>query len=195
MKAGGVLGDAAAGKEAMQAILKLIEQKASELGQSPIIQFLRDKSLDPRQRFSFVPCVAPWVFGFSDINKYVLRDDTSGDSLQQMINTHTTEDDHHWEMYVRDLEALEMNDARDYASALKLLWGNESKRTRQVVYWRPTRRRPSAPASRPCGCPRSPATSTPSSRWHSWDRRPRGSSWPPRWCRSRRATPSPWPRR
>jgi hypothetical protein len=120
--------------EAMKAILELIDHKARELAQCPIIRFLQDKSLDPRQRFSFVPCVAPWVFGFSDINKYVLRDDSSADTLQQMINTHTTEDDHHWEMYVADLTALEMNDARDYASTLKLLWGNESKKTRQVVY-------------------------------------------------------------
>jgi len=118
----------------MQPILDFIEQKTRELDQSPILKFLRDRSIDPRQRFSFAPIMAPWAFGFADINKLVLRDESSQEPIQKIINTHTMEDDHHWGMYLRDLRTLGMNDATDYVSTLRLLWGDECKKTRQTVY-------------------------------------------------------------
>ncbi|HEX8703559.1 MAG TPA: hypothetical protein VF815_32285 [Myxococcaceae bacterium] len=118
----------------MQPILDFIEQKTRELEQTPILKFLRDSSIDPRQRFAFAPVMAPWAFGFADINKFVLRDESSTEPIQKIINTHTMEDDHHWGMYLKDLRTLGMNDATDYVSILRMLWGEESKKTRQTVY-------------------------------------------------------------
>lgn len=118
----------------MKTIVEFIEQQARAFADAPFFHFLRDERLDPRQRFSFVPCLAPWAFGFADLNKYVLRDDASADSIQRMVNTHTSEDDDHWRMYLQDVETLGMNDVQDFNSVLKLLWGEESQRTRRVVY-------------------------------------------------------------
>lgn len=118
----------------MREVLEFIDQKAREMADAPIMHFLRDKRLDPRQRFSFVPCLAPWVFGFADLNTFVLRDDASKDALQQQLNTHAAEDDFHWQMYMQDLQTLGMNDVLDFASTLKLLWGAETTRTRRLVH-------------------------------------------------------------
>jgi len=118
----------------MQAIFDLIKQKTIELDQAPILQFVRDRSIDPRQRFSFAPIMAAWAFGFADINKFVLRDEGSQDPIQKVINTHTQEDDHHWGMYLRDMRTLGMNDATDFCSVIRLLWSDEAKKTRQTVY-------------------------------------------------------------
>lgn len=118
----------------MQSVLDFIEQKTREFAETPIVRFLRDRSIDPRQRFSFAPIMAPWAFGFADINKYVLRDASSQEPFQQIINRHTEEDDHHWGMYLKDLRTLGMNDAMDLVGAIKLLWSDECKHTRQTVY-------------------------------------------------------------
>ena len=42
-------------------------------------QFLRDEMITPRQRVAFVPCMAPFIMDFGDLNRYVLRDTSSND--------------------------------------------------------------------------------------------------------------------
>ncbi len=118
----------------MKRILEYIEQKKAEQDETLFLSFIRDRSIHPGLRFSFAPCMAPFVMSFADINKYVLRDESSSDDLQQIINTHTEEDDHHFGMYLKDLRTLGLNGSMDFSSALRLLWGEDRKRTRQVVY-------------------------------------------------------------
>lgn len=118
----------------MKRILDYIEQKKQELSQSAFLRFIEDSTLDPRERFAFVPCLAPFAMAFMDLNKYVIRDDVSADPVQQMINLHSREEDEHWRMYVKDLRTLNMNSTMDLASVLKMLWGNHCKRTRMLAY-------------------------------------------------------------
>lgn len=118
----------------MQPILELIKQKARELDQSGIMNFIRDQSIDPRQRFIFAPIVAPWALSFGDINKFVLRDETSKDPIQKIINTHTQEDDHHWKFFLKDLQTLGLNDTTDFCSAVSLLWSDECQKVRQLIH-------------------------------------------------------------
>lgn len=117
----------------MKNILELIEQKKQELDQSPFHQFMRDRSIPLRQRFSFAPYVSPWVLGFSSINKYVLRDESSKHPLQQLINVHTHEDDHHFGMFQKDLRLLGLNKAMDLNSALTLLWSEKCEAALKAV--------------------------------------------------------------
>lgn len=118
----------------MKPILDYIEEKKRELDESPFVMFMRDRSIDPRDRFAFAPCMAPFVMAFADINKYLLRDEQSRDSIQRIINAHTEEDDHHTGMYLMDLATLGLNESQELTSTLKFLWGEERKKTRQVVY-------------------------------------------------------------
>jgi hypothetical protein len=119
----------------MQAILEHIERKKDELAAAPLFRLLEDRTVDPRVRLSFAPCLIPWVMGFADLNRYVFRDETSEDPLQRVINAHTRVDDDHWTMFVEDLRALGALEAKDdMRSVLRLLWGNESRECRQLVY-------------------------------------------------------------
>lgn len=118
----------------MKRVLQHIEQRKAELARSPFIAFLGDASIEPRQRFGFAPCIAPFVMGFADLNKYVLRDEASTDPIQKLINTHTREDDHHWGMFLRDLRTLELNGPLEFTGAIEQLWGEHSKKARQLIY-------------------------------------------------------------
>lgn len=118
----------------MKRILEHIETKKQELAQSSFLTFIEDSTLDPRERFAFVPCLAPFAMAFMDLNKYVIRDDASQDPVQQMINIHSREEDEHWRMYVKDLRTLNMDTTMDLTSALRMLWGNHCKRTRMLSY-------------------------------------------------------------
>lgn len=118
----------------MKRVLRYIEQHQAELAKSPFLSFLGDTSVEPRLRFGFAPCMAPFVMGFADLNKYVLRDESSEDPLQKLINTHTREDDHHWGMFLRDLRTLELNAPLELTGAIEHLWGEHNKKARQLIY-------------------------------------------------------------
>lgn len=118
----------------MKRISERIEKNKQRLAQTALMVFVRDRGLEPRRRFSFVPCMAPFVMGFSDVNKYGLRDDGSEDPLQQLINAHAREGGHHWAMYLKDLRTLELNSSMDLNGALRMLWGEDRKKTRQTIY-------------------------------------------------------------
>jgi hypothetical protein len=118
----------------MKRIAERIESNKRLLDQSALMMFVQDASMDPRKRFSFVPCMAPFVMGFSDVNKYALRDEGSDDPTQHLINVHSQEDDHHWGMYLKDLRTLSLNAQMDLNGALRLLWGEDRQATRQTIY-------------------------------------------------------------
>ncbi|MBM7116747.1 hypothetical protein [Archangium primigenium] len=118
----------------MKRITDRIESNKRRLDQSALMMFVQDASVEPRRRFSFVPCMAPFVMGFSDVNKYALRDEGSQDPIQHLINVHSQEDDHHWGMYLKDLRTLGLNAQLDLNGALRLLWGDDRQKTRQTIY-------------------------------------------------------------
>jgi hypothetical protein len=118
----------------MKRILDYIEQKKQELARSPFLEFVGDERIDVEKRFGFVPCIAPFAMAYTDINRYILRDDSSKDPLQQIINTHSREEDQHWRMYLKDLRTLGLNESTNMESVLKLLWGEHCRQTRQMVY-------------------------------------------------------------
>ncbi len=118
----------------MKSVLALIEEKKQEFRQTPLIQFLQDKSIDPRQRLAFTPCFAPFVMGFGELNKSVWRDETSNDPIQAIINQHTYEDDGHWIWFLEDMQKLDFNVSLNFNDALKFLWSDETQVARHTIY-------------------------------------------------------------
>ncbi|GAA2901687.1 hypothetical protein GCM10010517_67530 [Streptosporangium fragile] len=118
----------------MQRILDLIERRRLALDETEFLRRMADPGITPARKLSFAPAMAPFVMAFADINKYVLRDETSSDPLQRIINTHTEEDDHHFGMFLQDLRVLGFDDAATFTERLEMLWGDGTARTRQVVY-------------------------------------------------------------
>lgn len=115
----------------MMSIIRRVNERKRELARHP---FLANDEVDAEIRMSFAPCLAPFVMGFADVNILGLRDEHSGDHLQQLVNDHTHEDDHHWPMYLDDLRTLGLDDVQSLTGTLKTLWGNEQLRTRRLTY-------------------------------------------------------------
>lgn len=118
----------------MKEVLELVEKRKEEFSKLPLFDFLRDTSIDPMQRLSWVSCVAPFAMGFGDLNKYDLRKEPTNDPIQAIINKHTYEDDHHWAWFLEDIEKLGLNYSMKFSDAMRFFWGEETKKTRQICH-------------------------------------------------------------
>jgi hypothetical protein len=118
----------------MKAVLSYIEEKKQTLADAPLFEFLKDKSIPPRERLAFTPCLAHFVMTFADINTLILRQPLSEDPIQKIINLHTHEDGLHWRMFMADLETLGMNEARTLSSTLQFVWSEDTKNIRLAWY-------------------------------------------------------------
>ena len=90
----------------MKAVMRELAQAKRHYSKLPLFEFLRAESIPPRDRLAFVPCMAPLILAFSDLNRFVLRLENSTDPVQLLINEHTHEDDHHWPWYLEDFTSL-----------------------------------------------------------------------------------------
>jgi DMATS type aromatic prenyltransferase len=129
----GVYG-APSARPRMNRILEHIERKKQELAGLPLFAFLQERGIDPRERLGFAPCLAPMTMGFADLMVFGLREEGSRDELQQLLNAHTAVDERHWELFLRDLETLGLNESLVVSGSLKLLWGQHCAKTRQLIY-------------------------------------------------------------
>jgi hypothetical protein len=118
----------------MNRVLEYIEQKRHELAALPFIHFVQDRDVDPRVRLGFAPCLAPMAMGFSDLMVYGLRDASSKDRLQQVLNSHTVVDERHWLLFLEDLKTLGFNESMPLTSALQFVYGEHSAKARLVIY-------------------------------------------------------------
>lgn len=116
----------------MKSVLDFIEEQKQEFSQLPLFEFMRDENIDPRQRLSWAPWVAPYAMNFGDLNKYILRQEPTTDKIQAMINVHTYEDDHHWIWFLEDLEKLEFNPSLKYSDTLRIMWSKQTEKSRLI---------------------------------------------------------------
>lgn len=118
----------------MKEVLEFIEKKRQELTQTQLIKFLQDKSIDPRQRFAWVPACAPFIMMFKDFNEIILRKEPADSELQEIINQHSNEDAQHWTWFLQDLKLMGYDNPINYTDALRFLWGEENTKVRQWAY-------------------------------------------------------------
>jgi hypothetical protein len=116
-------------------VLALIDKKAQEFTKLPFFEFLQDKSIDPRQRLGFAPCIAPFAMSFGELNRDVFRDESTLDKVQELINIHTHEDENHWPWLLEDIEKLGLNQSLQFNEALRFLWSAETKHARKAAYY------------------------------------------------------------
>ena len=118
----------------MKDILALIAEKQQIYSQLPFFQFLQDESIHPIKRLAFAPCAAPFIMSFTDLCKYVLRQEPTNDKIQAILNQHTYEDDFHWQWFLEDIEKFGFNCSLQFNDSLRFLWSEETKASRLLTY-------------------------------------------------------------
>lgn len=119
----------------MKKVLAHINQKKKEFAQLPLFEFLQDQTIDPRRRLAFAPCIAPFAMSFGELNRRVFRDEPTTDEIQQIINVHTYEDDHHWPWLLSDMDKLSFNPQLSFNESLEFLWNEQTIHARAAAYY------------------------------------------------------------
>lgn len=119
----------------MRTVLQHILRHKRRYSKLPFFEHLRDESLTARDRLAFLPCMAPFILSFGDLNRHVLRNEPASDRYQAMVNAHSREDDHHWPWYLQDLAVLG-HDAEFVKPTehLRWLWSDETARSRLLAH-------------------------------------------------------------
>jgi hypothetical protein len=118
----------------MRRVLAEIDRKTTAYARSPFFSFLRDPTIDVGQKLSFAPHVAHFALTFGDLCTLVLRDEPASDEYQELVNTHTYEDEGHWRWYLADLDLLGENRELHYCDAIKRIWSDATVRMRRLSY-------------------------------------------------------------
>jgi hypothetical protein len=119
----------------MKPVLQHIFRLKREYASLPFFDHLRDSRLPARDRLGFLPCMAPFILSFGDLNRYVLRQEPSTDPYQRIINAHTYEDDHHWPWYLEDFVKLGHDRPGLTASeTLRFLWSDATIQSRMLSH-------------------------------------------------------------
>lgn len=116
----------------MKAVMRELAQAKRHYSKLPLFEFLRQESIAPRDRLAFYPCMAPFILAFSDLNRFVLRDENSRDPLQLLINQHTYEDDHHWPWYLDDFTKLGFDRSSSITQALRSYMKDDAQQNRML---------------------------------------------------------------
>jgi hypothetical protein len=119
----------------MKRILELIARKKAENEKLPFYDFLRDTNISPEDRMAFVPCLSFFVMSFSDLCRYVLREEPTTDPIQALINHHSYEDEDHWIWFLEDVRKLSYDPSIKFTDTIRFLWSDETMVQRRVVRW------------------------------------------------------------
>lgn len=118
----------------MKRALAYIAQKNAAFARHPMFDFLKDDAIPAQQRLVFAPYMAHFVFSFMDINRFVLRDLSSHDDYQHLVNIHTDEDSHHWPWYLNDLKKLQLDKSGTLSEWLYFIWSDHGISSRMLTY-------------------------------------------------------------
>jgi hypothetical protein len=117
----------------MKAVMRELAQAKRHYSQLPFFDFLRCESLAPRDRLAFFPGMAPFILAFSDLNRFVLREEASSDPHQQLVNDHTEEDDHHWPWYLEDFTKLGFDHSHAVTQVLRSYMKDDAAQNRMLA--------------------------------------------------------------
>jgi hypothetical protein len=118
----------------VKTVLQKILEKKRSYNNLPLFQFMRQSQLSEEQRLCFYPCMAHFILSFGDINKYLLREEPATSNIQNLVNIHTYEDDHHWPWYLEDFEKLGFDHLSSPTAWMRFLWSDETQQNRILSY-------------------------------------------------------------
>jgi hypothetical protein len=117
----------------MKGVMRELAQAKRHYSKLPLFEFLRQESIPPRDRLAFYPCMAPFILAFSDLNRFVLREEDSTDPHQLLVNEHTREDDHHWPWYLEDFTKLGFDRTTTVTQTLRSYMKDDAQQNRMLA--------------------------------------------------------------
>jgi hypothetical protein len=117
-----------------QDVLSVISKKNEELTKLPIFKYLNNDLISPQNRLGFAPCVMPFAKAYDEFNQYVLRDESSNDPIQKIINSHTYEESGHFKWLFEDIESLGFNTPTKLVETVTFLYGKSTLKSRKLIY-------------------------------------------------------------
>lgn len=118
----------------MKEVFEHIALKSREYADHPMFVYLRDARIAPLERLQFVPWISHFIMTFGDLYNSFFVQEPAGDRLQELVNTHLREESTHWKWFLTDLETMGLNPTMKFTDALKLIWGKETAKTRELAY-------------------------------------------------------------
>jgi hypothetical protein len=112
--------------------MRELAQAKRHYSRLPLFEFLRADSLPARDRLAFLPCLAPFILAFSDLNRFVLRDEGSDDPYQKLINEYSYEHDHLWPWYLDDLAQLGFDRGASAAQVWRSYMKDDARENRML---------------------------------------------------------------
>ena len=118
----------------MRRVMATIRKRTQEYAKQPLFEFLADTAVPAATRLSFAPCVAHFVMSFADLYADVLFEEPTQNKYQQLVNTHTKEDENHFRWFLADLEKLGADPQVRFSDALRFVWGTHTRQMRLLSY-------------------------------------------------------------
>lgn len=118
----------------MKAILDYIDKKTRAYEELPLFRFMRDDSIDARERLGFIPALSHFVMSFADVYVHVLRDEPTTDRFQELVNAHTHEDAGHWKWFLADLATIAEDPTQRFTDSLRFVWSEKTVKQRILSY-------------------------------------------------------------
>ncbi len=120
----------------MKSVLELIEKRRRKYEDHPYIRYLLDDSRSPQERLAYAPFASHFVLTFSEFNRYFLHSERgSRDMHQQSVDKHAKEDSRHYAWFLEDLQSLGYDAECRFTDALRFVWGDLGRRTRELGYY------------------------------------------------------------
>jgi len=118
----------------MQEIFEHIAKRSAEFAEEPLFRYLKDETVEPTRRLSFVPWTAHFVMTFADLYHFFLTIKEPKDQFDELVNTHLAEEGSHWKWFLADLTNAGMDPSMRFTDALRFVWSDETVATRRLAY-------------------------------------------------------------
>lgn len=118
----------------MKQVFDRIAFQSAQYDKNPIFAYLRDDRIEAEKRLEFIPWISHFVMTFADLYNFFLVEEPPADRYQELVNTHLKEESSHWKWFLTDLDTLGLNPTMRFTDALRLIWGNNTLRTRALAY-------------------------------------------------------------
>jgi hypothetical protein len=111
---------------------KMLFAEKSKLNEHVLIHWIRSSQTP----LSFAPAMSFFVLGFKDL-LLNLEYPQANTTLEKAVNHHCKEDLEHWQLFLEDLETMNVGQSAwgtKTTTALRQIWSNDNWRVRQATY-------------------------------------------------------------